>query len=125
MDKLKSLVRVEENFAKLPSVGKKSAERMAYALLDMPKEDVEEFYKSIKEMSEKIHICPICGFLSESEVCPICGDNTRDQSTLVVVSYPKDVLAFEKALFDMTDSQIIDEVTKSALRGRGGGGRYR
>lgn len=97
MDKLKSLVRVEESFNKLPSVGKKSAERMAYALLDMPEEDVEEFYQAIKDMKEKIHICPICGFLSESDVCPICGDKSRDQSTLVVVSYPKDVLVFENA----------------------------
>lgn len=97
MEKLKSLVRVEENFAKLPSVGKKSAERMAYALLDMDKEDVEEFYKSIKEMKEKIHVCPVCGFLSESDVCPICADKSRKQNILVVVSYPKDVLVFENA----------------------------
>ena len=97
MDKLKSLVRVEENFNKFPSVGKKSAERMAYALLDMSKEDVEEFYLSIKDMKEKVHACPICGFLSESDVCPICGDPARDNSTLVVVSYPKDVLVFENA----------------------------
>ena len=99
MDKLKSLTRVEENFNKLPSVGKKSAERMAYALLDMSKEEVEEFYNSIKDMKEKVHTCPICGFLSESEVCPICGDASRDQTTLVVVSYPKDVLAFENGDF--------------------------
>jgi len=97
MEKLKSLVRVEENFNKFPSVGKKSAERMAYALLDMSKEDVEEFYLSIKDMKEKVHTCPICGFLSESEVCPICGDPNRDNSTLVVVSYPRDVLIFENA----------------------------
>ena len=97
MDKLKSLTRVEENFNKLPCVGKKSAERMAYALLDMSKEEVEEFYTSIKDMKEKVHTCPICGFLSESEVCPICQDKSRDTSTLVVVSYPKDVLAFENS----------------------------
>ncbi|MCQ2776165.1 MAG: recombination mediator RecR [Bacilli bacterium] len=97
MDKLKSLTRVEENFAKLPSVGKKSAERMAYALLDLPKEEVEEFYNSIKEMKDKIHMCPKCGFLSESDVCPICGDPSRDQNTLVIVSYPKDVLVFENS----------------------------
>ena len=97
MEKLKSLVRVEENFNKFPSLGKKSAERMAYSLLDMSKEDVEEFYLSIKDMKEKVHTCPICGFLSESEVCPICGDPSRDNSTLVVVSYPRDVLIFENA----------------------------
>ena len=97
MDKLKSLIRVEENFNKFPSVGKKSAERMAYAILEMSKEDVEELYNSIKDMKEKVHSCPICGFLSESEVCPICGDPSRDPNTLVVVSYPRDVLVFENA----------------------------
>lgn len=97
MEKLKSLVRVEESFSKLPSVGKKSAERMAYALLDMDKDEVEEFYQSIKDMKEKIHICPICGFLSESDVCPICADKSRNQNKLIVVSYPKDVLVFENA----------------------------
>ena len=97
MEKLKSLIRVEENFNKFPSVGKKSAERMAYAILDMSKEDVEELYTSIKDMKEKVHACPICGFLSESEVCPICGDPSRDTSKLVVVSYPRDVLVFENS----------------------------
>ena len=97
MEKLKSLTRVEENFNKFPSVGKKSAERMAYAILDMSKEDVEELYLSIKDMKEKVHSCPICGFLSESEVCPICGDSSRDTTTLVVVSYPRDVLIFENS----------------------------
>ena len=48
-------------------------------------------------MKEKVHVCPICGFLSESDVCPICADKARNQNTLVVVSYPKDVIAFEHA----------------------------
>lgn len=97
MEKLKSLTRVEENFAKLPSVGKKSAERMAYALLNMDKNEVEEFYNAIKDMKESIHICPNCGFLSEDAMCPICMDASRDQDTLVIVSYPKDVLVFENS----------------------------
>lgn len=97
MEKLKSITRVEESFAKLPSVGKKSAERMAYALLNMPKEDVEEFYTSIKDMKSKIHVCPVCGFLSEADVCPICADESRNQDVLVVVSYAKDVLVFENS----------------------------
>lgn len=97
MEKLKSLTRVEENFAKLPSVGKKSAERMAYALLNMDKNEVEEFYTAIKDMKESIHICPNCGFLSEDVMCPICMDASRDQDTLVIVSYPKDVLVFENS----------------------------
>ncbi len=97
MEKLKALERLEESLAKLPSVGKKSAERMAYAMLDMDQEDLEEFSNAIKCLKEKIHTCPICGNLTEDDVCPICKDNSRDKSLLMVVSYPKDLLAFEKA----------------------------
>lgn len=97
MEKLKALERVEESLSKLPSVGKKSAERMAYALLDMDETDLDEFASAIAELKKKIHICPICGNLTEDEVCDICKDTSRDQSTLLVVSYPKDLIAFEKS----------------------------
>lgn len=97
MEKLKALERVEESLSKLPSVGKKSAERMAYALLDMDETDLDEFASAIAELKKEIHICPICGNLTEDEVCDICKDTSRDQSTLLVVSYPKDLIAFEKS----------------------------
>ena len=97
MDKLKALVRLEESLNKLPSVGKKSAERMAFAMLEMDKEDLEEFSEAIKAINEKIHICPICGNITEDEYCSICTDKDRDQSTLMVVSSPKDIIAFENA----------------------------
>ena len=97
MEKLKALERVEESLSKLPSVGKKSAERMAYALLDMDETDLDEFASAIAELKKKIHICPICGNLTEDEVCDICKDTSRDQSTLLVVSHPKDLIAFEKS----------------------------
>ena len=97
MEKLKALERVEESFGKLPSVGKKSAERMAYALLDMEEDDLLEFSDAIKTLKKTIHTCPICGALTEHDVCDICSDNSRDRHTVLVVSYPKDVIAFEKA----------------------------
>ena len=97
MEKLKALVRLEESLAKLPSVGKRSAERMAYAMLNMEDDDLAEFSDAIKNLKESIHICPICGFLTEGENCEICNDPERDQSVLMVVSYPKDVIAFENA----------------------------
>lgn len=97
MEKLKSLIRLEESLAKLPSVGKRSAERMAYAMLDMDEEDLVEFSNAVKELKSKIHTCPICGCLTEDEVCEICSDESRDKSVLMVVSYPKDLLAFENA----------------------------
>lgn len=97
MEKLKSLIRLEESLAKLPSVGKKSAERMAYAMLSMEDDDLQEFSDAIKELKSKIHTCPICGCLTENEICEICSDDSRDKSTLMVVSYSKDLLAFENA----------------------------
>ena len=97
MEKLKSLIRLQESLAKLPSVGKKSAERMAFAMLEMDEEDLLEFSSAIKELKEKIHFCPICGNITEDDVCEICQDDTRDKETLMVVSSPKDVIAFENA----------------------------
>ena len=97
MEKLKALIRLEESLAKLPSVGKRSAERMAYAMLNMDDDDLAEFSDAIKNLKQSIHVCPICGFLTEGENCEICDDPDRDQSVLMVVSYPKDVIAFENA----------------------------
>ena len=87
----------EESLVKLPSVGRRSAERMAYALLSMDEEDLIEFSDALKNLKQSIHVCPICGFLTEGENCEICDDPERDQSVLMVVSYPKDVIAFENA----------------------------
>ena len=97
MEKLKALTRLEESLAKLPSIGKKSAERMAYALLDMDDGDLLEFSNAIKELKESIHRCPICGNLTEDEFCEICSDDNRDKSIILVASYPKDVIAIENS----------------------------
>ena len=97
MEKLKALIRLEESLAKLPSVGKRSAERMAYAMLNMEDDDLAEFSDAIKNLKQSIHVCPICGFLTEEEKCEICNDSEREQDVLMVVSYPKDVIAFENA----------------------------
>ena len=97
MEKLKALVRLEESLAKLPSVGRRSAERMAYAMLNMDDEDLVEFSDAIKSLKESIHVCPICGFLTEEDNCEICNNQERDQDLLMIVSFPKDVIAFENA----------------------------
>ena len=97
MEKLKALVRLEESLAKLPSIGHRSAERIAYAMLNMEDEDLAEFSDAIKSLKQSIHVCPICGFLTEDEECDICANKERDQETLMIVSYPKDVIAFEGA----------------------------
>lgn len=97
MEKLKTLERVQESFSKLPSVGKKSAERMAYALLDLDDEDIQEFSDAIKSLKKNIHLCPICGSYTGGSTCGLCQDASRDKTTILVVSYPKDVIAFENA----------------------------
>ena len=94
---LKALVRLQESLSKLPSIGKKSAERMAFAMLEMEDEDLNEFADAIKELKTKIHICPICGNITEDDECYICKDDSRDKETILVVSSPKDVIAFENA----------------------------
>ena len=95
MKNLKSLERLEESFNKLPSIGKRSAERLAYSILDMSNDDVDEFCNALKGVKNKIHVCPVCGAYTEDELCDICADSSRDKSVLLVVSYPKDVISFE------------------------------
>ncbi len=97
MEKLKALTRLEESLVKLPSVGRRSAERMAYALLSMEGKDLNEFSDALKSLKQSIHVCPICGFLTDGEKCEICTSDEREKDVLMIVSYPKDVIAFENA----------------------------
>ena len=97
MEKLKALTRLEESLVKLPSVGRRSAERMAYALLSMDEEDLNEFSDALRNLKQSIHVCPICGFLTDGEKCEICTSDEREKDVLMIVSYPKDVIAFENA----------------------------
>lgn len=87
--------RLINSLSKLPGVGKKSAERMAYALLEKDKEELYDFASSLEEVADTIKKCKICGNYTLDDVCPICLDENRDETTLMVVSYFKDVLAFE------------------------------
>lgn len=96
MKELKSIVKLTDSFARLPGVGHKSAEKMAYSVLELSEEDVDDFSDALKEVKSKIHHCPICGTYTEDEVCEICSDESRDKTKIIVVSYPKDVVAFEK-----------------------------
>ena len=85
-----------DSFKKLPGVGAKPAERMAYDVLNMSKESIEQFATSILSINN-ISRCPICGNLSENnENCELCDSEERDHKTICVVHGPKDVFAFEK-----------------------------
>ncbi|MBQ2756230.1 MAG: recombination protein RecR [Oscillospiraceae bacterium] len=89
-------VRLAEQFEKLPGIGKKSAQRMAYHILNQPKEKVEEFAKCLVEAKQKIVYCDVCKNITDRPVCTVCGDEARDRSTILVVESPRDVTAFER-----------------------------
>ncbi len=86
-----------EKFESLPGIGHKSAQRLAYHVLDMTKDQAEAFAGAILEAHEKIHYCSVCCNLTDSELCPICRSAVRDRSLICVVEEPKDVFALERA----------------------------
>lgn len=91
-----SILNLIESFKKLPSIGEKTAERLALAVLDMDKKNVDIFSQSLIDCKTKIKRCIVCGNLSENEKCDICQDNTRNQATLCIVEEPKNIALFEK-----------------------------
>lgn len=91
-----SLEKLINSFKYLPGIGEKTAERLAFSIMDMEEETVELFSKSIIEVKNNIHNCPICNSLTEFEYCSICNDETRDNNVLCVVEDPKSVFLFEK-----------------------------
>ncbi len=98
MAKTKSPIsRLIDAFANLPSIGKKSAERLAYHVLKMPNEEAIEFAESIRAVKENLRPCKTCFNLSENEECDICKDPRRDQNVLCVVEQVRDLLAIEQA----------------------------
>ena len=98
-----SLSVLVEQLERLPGVGHKSAERLAYHVLTMPEADAQKLTGAISNARSKIRYCSICCNLSDSELCPICSDSSRDRSVICVVEDPKDIFAFEKTNeFNMT-----------------------
>ena len=89
--------RLIDAFSNLPSIGKKSAERLAYHVLKMPNEEAIEFAESIRAVKENLRPCKTCFNLSENEECDICKDPRRDQTILCVVEQVRDLLAIEQA----------------------------
>ena len=79
------LTKLIEQFERLPGIGRKSAQRLAYYVLGLPKEQAQEFAAAITEAHEKIRHCSVCQNLTDGETCPICGNPARDRSTICVV----------------------------------------
>lgn len=87
-----------EQFARLPGVGRKSAQRLAFFVLGLPEEQVKLFARALLDAKEQIHRCPVCQNFSEGQgLCPICESSRRDKSTICVVAEAKDVAALERS----------------------------
>ena len=90
------LVKLIEEFAKLPGVGRKTAQRFAFHILNLPEEKARDFSHEIMDARTKITKCPVCGNLTDGELCPICSAKGREAGLICVVEDPRDVLAFER-----------------------------
>ena len=93
---IESLTKLAEKFGRLEGVGKKTAMRMAFSVLELETEEAEDFARAILDAKEKIHLCPVCQNLTDREICPICADEERDRSVICVVTDARTVLAMEK-----------------------------
>ena len=92
----KSIATLIEEFQKFPSIGPKSAQRMAFHILKMPLSEVQKFAKNVIEAKENTFACEVCFNLSSSNPCEICSSSSRDKSVICVVAETKDLIAIEK-----------------------------
>ena len=93
---IEALQHLAEQFGKLQGVGRKTAMRMAFSLIQLDADSAKEFADAIIEAKQRIHECPICGNLTDKELCAVCEDETRDRSVICVVEDVKAVMSIEK-----------------------------
>lgn len=91
-----AIEKLIEEFAKLPSIGKKTAQRLTLHVLNLPKDEVEEFANALIKARGTIRYCSICGNFTDSDPCSICGNPNRDKTQICVVEQPKDIMTMEK-----------------------------
>ena len=91
-----SILNLIEGFKRLPGIGEKSAERLAFSVIDLDKEEIEDFSNALLKVKNNIKNCSICNHITEKEICDLCADTCRDKKTLCVVEDPKSVIMFEK-----------------------------
>ena len=92
-----ALQDLADSFARLPGIGNKSAQRLAFHVLGLPQKEAEAFAEAILNARRQVHTCPVCQNLTDRPLCPICDSETRDQTTVCVVADPKDVIAMERS----------------------------
>lgn len=90
------LTELINQFSRLPGIGKKTAQRLAYSILEQPPERAKQFADALINAREKIHFCSVCQSLTDLDICQICSDERRDKSIICVVEDPRDVMAFER-----------------------------
>ena len=91
-----SLNELVTALSRLPGIGKKSAQRIAYHIVTSDEESVKQLSQAILDAKEKTHYCSVCNDMTEDEICPVCASDKRDRSVICVVAEPKDVVAIEK-----------------------------
>jgi recombination protein RecR len=91
-----SVVRLIEEFSKLPGIGRRSAERLAFHVLKSSKEEARRFSTAIEDVKRLVRHCGVCWNLADDDPCRICADERRDASTVLVVEQPKDLIALEQ-----------------------------
>ena len=92
-----ALQELADQFARLPGIGGKTAQRLAFHVLSLPFEEAESFAAAILAAKKEVHTCPCCQNLTDRELCPLCDDDMRDKGVICVVAEPKDVIAMERS----------------------------
>ena len=92
-----ALQNLADQFARLPGIGGKTAQRLAFYMLGLPEAEAQDFADAIMQAKKTVHTCPVCQNLTDREVCPICNDEMRNRSVICVVAEPKDVIAMERS----------------------------
>ena len=92
-----ALQELADQFARLPGIGGKTAQRLAFYVLSLPQGEAQQFADAIVAAKQAVHTCPVCQNLTDREVCPICDDELRDRSVICVVAEPRDVIAMERS----------------------------
>lgn len=94
---IEPISRMAAQLARLPGIGRKSAQRLAFHVLSLPEGEAEQFAAAILQARTSVHTCPVCQNLTDAELCPICKSDRRDKSVICVVAEPRDVVSIERS----------------------------
>lgn len=118
-----ALQELSDQFARLPGIGGKTAQRLAFHVLGLSDGEAQAFADAIIQAKQTVHTCPVCQNLTDREICPICEDSVRDRGVICVVAEPKDVIAMERSrefsgLYHVLHGVIspLDHVTQDDIR---------